>query len=126
MNILLVFFALPISIIIFSIALQKILKCPAIVASLIFAVFLIIPFILNDLNYLIGTIIYTVISYLTAVIVQLIHNNNNNVQGITNDCQDENINTYLDTFNCVSSNGIPTRINLIQNQRENNCNCRRR
>ena len=41
MNILLIFFALPIATIIISIALQKILKCPILVAAIIFAIFLI-------------------------------------------------------------------------------------
>ena len=38
MNILLLFFAIPIAVIIFSIALQKILKCPFIVAGIIFSI----------------------------------------------------------------------------------------
>ena len=42
MNILLIFFALPIATIIISIALQKIFKCPPLVAAIIFAIF---PFI---------------------------------------------------------------------------------
>ena len=49
MNILLIFFALPIATIIISIALQKILRCPILVAAIIFAIFL--P-ILNDVNIL--------------------------------------------------------------------------
>ena len=40
MNILLIFFALPIAVIIISIALQKILKNPKLVAAIIFAVVL--------------------------------------------------------------------------------------
>ena len=41
MNTLLIFFAFPIAVIIFSIVLEKLLKNPIIVASLIFAVFII-------------------------------------------------------------------------------------
>ena len=51
MNILLIFFALPIAVIIISIALQKILKNPILVAAIIFAVFLIVTFIVNNLNF---------------------------------------------------------------------------
>ena len=72
MNILLIFFALPIATIIISIALQKILKCPSLVAAIIFAIFLIVTFILNNLNFLIATIVYTIISFITAAIVCLI------------------------------------------------------
>ena len=51
MNVLLIFFALPIATIIISIALQKILKCPPLVASIIFAIFLIVTFIINNINF---------------------------------------------------------------------------
>ena len=63
MNTLLIFFALPLATIIISIALQKILKCPPLVAAIVFAIFLIVTFIINDLNFLIATIVYTIISY---------------------------------------------------------------
>lgn len=72
MNILLIFFALPIATIIISIALQKIFKCPPLVAAIIFAIFLIVTFIIGDLNFLIATIAYTIISFITAAIVCLI------------------------------------------------------
>ena len=72
MNILLIFFALPIATIIISIALQKIFKCPPLVAAIIFAIFLIVTFIIGDLNFLIATIIYTIISFITASIACLI------------------------------------------------------
>ena len=58
MNILLIFFALPIAVIIISIALQRILKCPILVAAIIFAIFLIVTFIVNNLNFLIAAIVY--------------------------------------------------------------------
>ena len=66
MNVLLLFFALPLAIIIISIALQKILKNPILVAGIIFSIFLIITFVINNINFLIATIIYTLISYLSA------------------------------------------------------------
>ena len=49
MNILLIFFALPIATIIVSIALQKILKCPPLVAAIVFAIFLIVTFFIFNL-----------------------------------------------------------------------------
>ncbi len=72
MNILLIFFALPIATIIVSIALQKILKCPPLVAAIIFAIFLVVTFIINSLTFLVATIVYTIISFITAAIVWLI------------------------------------------------------
>lgn len=84
-NILLLFFALPIATIIISIALQKIFDNPLLVSAIIFAIFLVVTFIIGDLNLLIATIVYTIISFLTAAIVNYIQerseqeeNNNNN------------------------------------------------
>lgn len=118
MNIFLIFFALPIATIIISIALQRILKCPALVAAVIFAIFLIVTFIINDLTFLIATIVYTIISFITAVIVKIIckylreirriDNNNNRENGCTRerdeiccyDCRNNNTNELL----TISSN----------------------
>lgn len=77
-NILLIFFALPIATIIVSIALQKILDNPVLVAAIIFAIFLVVTFIIGDLNFLIATIAYTIISFLTAAIINYIDENNEN------------------------------------------------
>ena len=53
-NTLLIFFALPIATVIISIALQKILKCPPLVAAVIFAIFLIVTFVIDELNFLVA------------------------------------------------------------------------
>lgn len=72
MNTLLIFFALPIAIIIISIALQKIFKCPFLVAGIIFAIFLTVTFVIGNLNILIATIAYTILAFITAVITNII------------------------------------------------------
>ena len=72
MNLLLLFFALPIAVIIVSIALQKILKCPFLVASIIFAIFLVVTFVIGNLIYLVATIAYTILSFITAVLTKII------------------------------------------------------
>lgn len=72
-TILLIFFAIPLAVIIFSIALQKILKCPALVAGIIFAIGIIITFIIGNLILLAATLVYTFISYITALIICLIN-----------------------------------------------------
>ena len=71
-TILLIFFALPIATIIVSIALQRLLKCPLLVAAIIFAIFLIVTFIINNLNFLVAAIIFAIISFITALIVCII------------------------------------------------------
>lgn len=70
--ILLIFFAIPLAVIIFSLALQKLLKCPALVAGIIFAIGIIITFIVGNIIVLAATLVYTFISYITAVITCLI------------------------------------------------------
>lgn len=146
MNILLIFFALPIATIIISIALQKILKCPPLVASIIFAIFLIVTFIINNINFLVATIIYTILSYITAVIVCIIskclcnlenssrnscirrnnifrercnnrENNSNDLLTISSSCGDFNDGTLLTiSSNCNGNNND-------NNDNNNNCNC---
>lgn len=74
MDILLIF-VLPISTIILSIVLQKILKCPALVAATFFAIFLIVAYTTTlGTNFLIYVIIYTILSYVTAVLTRLVCN----------------------------------------------------
>ena len=68
MNVLLIFFALPIATIIISIALQKILKCPFLVAAIIFAIFIILTFTVFNIYFIIATLIYTILSFITAYI----------------------------------------------------------
>lgn len=138
MNILLIFFALPIATIIISIALQKILKCPPLVAAIIFAIFLIVTFIVNNLNFLIATIVYTIISFITAVLVCLIckilkrfgkldccscricSENNQSSQVFNNAV------TIDSTFQNNDANGVLT-LNAFSNGNRscsnNNCNC---
>lgn len=72
MNTLLIFFALPIAIIIISIALQKIFKCPFLVDGIIFAIFLIVTFAIGNLNYLVATIAYTILAFITAILTNII------------------------------------------------------
>lgn len=72
MNIGLIFFAIPVAVIIFSIALQKVLHSPILVGLIIFAIFLVITFAINDMTWLILTIVYALIAWITAYIVHLI------------------------------------------------------
>ena len=68
---LLIFFAIPLAVIIFSIALQKILKNPFLVSGIIFSILLIIALSFFDTIYLIAAVAYTILSFLTAVITLL-------------------------------------------------------
>ncbi len=74
MNVLLVFFALPVATIILAIVLQKILKCPLLVAATFFAIYLIVTFAFFDASFLVFAIIYTILAYITAVLTKVICN----------------------------------------------------
>lgn len=93
MNLLLIFFALPLATIVFSIALQRILDNPILVASIIFSIFLIVTFVVGDLNLLIATIIYTIFSFLTAIIVKYIDENSNNNNENNENCNNNGNNS---------------------------------
>ena len=72
MNTLLIFFALPVATIILSIVLQKILKNPLLVPGTFFAIYLIVAFAFSDSSFLVLTILYTILAYLTAVLTKWI------------------------------------------------------
>ncbi len=103
MNTLLIFFALPLATIIISIALQKIFRNPLLVAAIIFAIFLIVTFVIGDLNFLIATIIYTIIAFVTASIVKII---NKLIRWFRRHCNDyDNNDSDNDNDNDNSNNG---------------------
>ena len=72
-NLILIFFALPLAVVIVSIALQKLFDSPALVAGIIFVVFLVATFMIGDLNILILAIAYAILAYITAVLTKLVH-----------------------------------------------------
>lgn len=94
LNVLLIYFALPIAVIIFSIVLQKVFKCPLIVASIIFAIFLVVAFLVDVANFLVATIAYTILSFITAYITMLICKLINVLEN-NNSCTRNNGNTFL-------------------------------
>lgn len=71
-TLLLIFFAIPLAVIIISIALQKIFKCPFLVSAIIFAIFLIVTFVIGNLIFLVATIVYAIISFITAIVTNFI------------------------------------------------------
>ena len=88
MNILLIFFAIPIAVIIVSAILQKLLNSPVAVAALIFAIFVVVTFAAFDATFLIATLAYTILAFITALFVKFICriNNNDNDDDENNGC----------------------------------------
>ena len=121
MNILLLFFALPIAVIIFSIVLQKILKCPILVAGVIFAIFLILSFTVFSVVFLVATIIYTLISFITATIVSLIERFNRCIRERI--CPDESNHCTSNTSNTSNLLTIQSRCGGNENGCENGNGC---
>lgn len=125
MNNLLIFFAFPIAVIIFSIVLQKLLHSPLAVAALVFAVFIVITFAAFDENFLIATLAYTVLAYVTALLVDRLWNNhynscnfcNNNMDSTT--CLCNALTDALENNNNSTNNVIDGLLDLLQNNNNN-------
>ena len=107
MDLLLLFFAIPLAVIILSIVLQKILKCP----------WLVVTFAVGDIRLLIFTVVYTIISYITALIFRAVCNLMCN--GITlRNINARNINTNTLNANQVIDNGDNS---IDENNNNNGC-----
>ena len=96
MNNLLLFFALPVATVIFSIVLQRIIKSPILVALTAFAAYLIVTFAAFDETFLVFAIVYTILAFIAAVLYNFIkrlircnNNNSNDSNSNTDDNDDE-------------------------------------
>ena len=126
---LLIFFALPIAVIIISIALQRIFRCPILVSAIIFAIFLIVTFIIDNLTFLIAAIAYAILSYITAFLTCVICRFLNSCSSCNcNYCNresqsDSNVISVSQQLN-NSQNDDNNEINTIFNNTQNsNCGC---
>lgn len=72
MNNLLLFFAFPIATIILSITAQKLIKSPILVASVFWAIYLIVAFAAFNAVFLIYGTVYSVFAYITAYMTQML------------------------------------------------------
>ena len=118
--ILLILFALPLAVIIISIALQRLLRCPILVASIIFAVFLIVAVVLNNLNILVLAIIYSILAYIAAVLSCVfckILRNNPELISCSNCCRscDRDDNSGCNDITLLNSNITVDDINSSNN-----------
>lgn len=115
MNInLLIFFAIPLAIIIFSIALEKIFRNPFLVAGIIFSILLIIVLAFFDLIYLVAVLVYTILSFVTALLTCIIcrNLNNNSICNVMCNCNNGGNNTDIMT---IPNNEINTLNNEVNN-----------
>lgn len=122
MNLLLLFFALPIATIILAIVLEKILRCPFLTAATFFAIYLIVAFSLFDASFLVFVIAYTILAFLAAFLAEIFFKRCNNnerkcsIRWCT--CNQNNNNTIT-----LSDRDIARIANQLANmQNNNNCN----
>ena len=99
------------------------------VASFIFAIFLVVTFAAFDSTFLIATFAYTLLAFITAAIVQFLCNkndDNNNICKILNNISD---NLSQNSNNEESDDNICDAVEQILNNNNNtsqsagNCNC---
>jgi len=85
MNILLIFFAIPLATIILSSIFETLIRCPIKVGGIAFSIFLIVAFALGGTpSLIVAAIIYTILSFISAFVTMLIQNrieDNNNCSG---------------------------------------------
>ena len=116
MNNLLIFFAFPVATIIFSVALQKILRSPFLVSAVIFAAFLIVTFAVFDETFLVYAILYALLALITALLTRficcLIRNSDN-------PCINGNANASDNDDDCNCG------CNCSNDNNENGCGCGR-
>lgn len=120
MNILLLFFALPIATIILAIVLEKILRCPVLTALTFFAIYLIIAFSIFDSSFLVFVIAYTIIAFITAIIAEFFFRRCNNEKRcpIIRCCSCNQTNNTI----TLSDQDIARIANQLANMKNNNCN----
>ncbi len=132
MNNLLLFFAFPIAVIIISAILQKLLNSPVAVAAFIFAIFIVVTFAAFDETFLIATLAYTILAFITAIITRFLCKGNNCIcealsnllnNNTGNNENTNNINTINNTLNEILDS-INNSNNSTNNGNNNGCGCR--
>lgn len=116
MNILLIYFAFPIAVIIFSILLQKLFNNPAYVAAFIFAIFIVVTFAAFDETFLIATLAYTALAFITVLLVSRLCNLENN-----STCLCNTLSKVIENSNTNTNNITATLQDLLE-QNNNNDN----
>ena len=120
MNIILLFFALPVATIILAIVLEKILRCPVLTAATFFAIFLIVAFAVFDASFLVFVIAYTIIAYITAVIAEFFFSRCRRKERRHCNCSEEN-NDNEARLSDEEIQRIARQVaNILSN---NNCSC---
>ncbi len=122
MNVLLIFFAIPLAVIILSAILESFINCPFKVAGIFFAIFIVLAFAFGGTSELIvAAIVYTLLSFIAAVIIRYIINRGCNSCGNTvgnyriyNSCDSCNSYSRNDENNLNNINNL-SALNTLNN-----------
>lgn len=138
MNLVFIFVVLPLATIIFSIALQRLLKCPILVAAIIFAIFLILTYTVFSTDFLIFAILFAILSFITAFLTKLLCRIIRRIRQLERrnsdsdcDCDCSDNDNLLTISSRCGNNGEDTRLLTISaggicgnnNSNNNNNNC---
>ena len=115
-NILLLFFAIPIAIIILSIIFETLINCPIKIAGITFSILLIVTFAIGDETLLIFTILYTILSYLVAWITK---------QWLCNQTEENCLEQLIQNANMEATQNLQNTQNT-QTSNTYSCGCNRR
>ncbi len=123
MNILLIFFAIPVATIILSGILETFIHCPYKVAGIFFSIFLVIAFALGGTaELLVAALVYTIISFVTAYIVMLIRNKQRNCYNYNNFRYNPNSFNNFEPISFGSNNDISNTNSLSDSDTSSNFN----
>lgn len=129
MNVLLIFFAIPLAVIVISIALEKLLDCPVLVSAIIFSILLLIAVFYTTTIFFILTVIYAIISFISAWLCKYFYKFICNLRKCNSNCNSEENNRTLNVNGRVrildSSNNNQNNQNT-QNSSGTFCGCYRR
>ena len=135
MIILLIFFAIPLAVVILSAILESFINCPFKVAGIFFSIFIVLAFAFGGTAELIvAAIVYTLISFITAVIIRYIinrrcnccENEDNNCRNCNNcdscnSCNRNNLSGFnLNTYNDMNSLNTLNNLSRIASGVNNN------
>lgn len=134
MNMLLIFFAIPIAIVILSVILETYMKCAVKVAGIFFSILIVVAFaFFGTVEAIVAVLVYTMLSFVAAYITRLIMNRScsRNYGGYGDSCYKfpnyNLLNTNLEGINCVNAETTTTSaINNFENETFSSNNmCRR-
>lgn len=129
----LIFFVLPVVTIILAIVLQKILKCPILVAATFFAIFLILAFTVFGTEFLIFAILLAILAFIVASITRLICRIKRKIRECCDcDCGCDDCDSDDCDCDCGRNSDCERRCDFndwvcdILGRSRSRCNCRRR